>query len=355
MSAAEGAVRAIADVGRARRASARERIAHATAGRWSNQEVDELAPALVRAGRITLNFHPDRPTMLGVTVAEGLRRRGRYVSQFVTGASNGSRSAVGGGERAGWEQRLFADAYGDDASADERPVYGSLDLLLDPHGGSPRFGSCFVVLRPHVVSRTTFCVGDSHTGPIDVGTADEPLALIAGLVEQAVDGRLLGRSLGVDSLCDAVAGRLPSHPPDRELDGYVEAQVHGGVELRSDVERIVLDPSFVGTDVEDHLRASADELGFELAWHAGSTLAVDAVPSDFRGPTMPSLARRAAGDRSQLDAAAIGRLAAASPLAPPSIPGDPPESDLQQLKYLWHVLLRFGRDATAYSAEIAAG
>lgn len=281
-----------------------------------------------------------------MTVAARLLHCGRYQSQWVTGLSAGSRSAIAGGERQRFERELFGGAYdGGDPATTEFPVYGSLDLVFDPHGGSPRFGSSFVVVHRHVLDRTTLCVGDSHTGPRDVGTIDRPWAILAGLAEQAARAELLNRSLGVEALLQACAGSLRFDRPSRDLDGYVEAQVHGGVSLDSDVEAVVLDPSFQGSSVNKDMQAAAERYGFPLRWHGGSELYVDDVPSDFRGPTMPEVARAVVGADGIIDAHAIGIHAAKLRFDDPTPAGDAPDSDLQQLKYLWHTLLAHGHDA----------
>jgi hypothetical protein len=293
-----------------------------------------------------LNFQPDRVTASNSTVSAGLLEDGRYRSQWVTGISNGSRSAVAGGDRHGFERALFDGAYDAvDPATYEFPVYGALDLLQDPHGGSPRFGSSYVVLASHVRRRTTLCVGDSHLGPRDVGTFDAPWSLLAGLAEQAAARSLLDRALGLDDFFRVLDGRIPSLTPSRCLDGYVEAQVHGGIDLARDVEAIVLDPSFAGTDTDRDITTAARRYGFAIGWHGGSALAVGDVPSDFRGPSMPGLARRVAGPDGVVDALSIGRAARRVPLDGPLPGGDPRESDLQQLKYLWHTLLAHGQDA----------
>lgn len=48
-----------------------------------------------------------------------------------------------------------------------------------------------------------------------------------------------------------------------------------------------------------------------------------------------------------VDAHAIGRRATKLPFTEPIVAGDTPDSDLQQLKYLWHTLLACGKDAAA--------
>ena len=321
--------------------------------RWSgatrsvtDEPLDAWVDRFREAGRLTLNFHPDRVGSLGIGVSAALLETGRYLSQWTTGVSAGSRSAVPGGERQAWESSVFDGAYlGADPSVTDHPVYGSLDLLLDPHGGSPRFGSSFVILHRHVRERTTLCLGDSHLGPTDIGTFDEPACVLAGLAEQAEGHDLLDRGLGIDDLLEACRGSYLSVRPARDLDGYIEAQVHGGVSLAIDVETIVVDPSFEGTEVGSDLEAAAERYQFELAWHGGSEIRIGEVPDDFRGPAMLDLARRIARPDDVIDARAIGNYARSAFVSEPTIAGDPPESDLQQVKYLWHTLLACGRDA----------
>ena len=130
---------------------------------------------------------------------------------------------------------------------------------------------------------------------------------------------------------------------------HIEAQVHGGIDLATDVEAIVLDPSFAGTGTEQDITTAARRYGFELRWHGGSNLAVDDVPSDFRGPTMPSLARQIARD-GVVDACSIGIVARRVRVDRPPPGGDPPDSDLQQLKYLWHTMLAHGHDTVRQRA-----
>jgi Protein of unknown function (DUF3626) len=68
------------------------------------------------------------------------------------------------------------------------------------------------------------------------------------------------------------------------------------------------------------------------------------VPDDFRGPTMPTLGRAVARPDGVVDAHAIGLRAAKVPYANATPSGDSDDSELQQLKYLWHTLLAHGHD-----------
>ncbi|MCG5472421.1 DUF3626 domain-containing protein [Micromonospora sp. LAH09] len=310
--------------------------------------------AAIGSGRLTVNFHPDRLCADGRTVADALAGDGAYRSQFVTGISNGGLTAYPGGDRDRWEHRMFDGAYQrPGVTSAQRPTYGGLNLLDHADGACPRFGSCHLRLRPPVLSRATFCLGDSHLSPTVVGTADAFEAVLAGLLAGvAATGECLGRA-GTDL---ATLARTLLDPPTgpgtvgRALDDYVEAQVHGTLDLAYDVEALVVDPSFAGTPTGATLESIAQRHGFPLRWHPGFVLAVDRVDAEFRGPAIPVLAARVHREFARagepVDAALIGR-AAASVVAEPHRWADrgPIADTLQHLKQLWHVLVRHG---TAY-------
>ncbi|WP_435178000.1 DUF3626 domain-containing protein [Actinacidiphila sp. bgisy145] len=246
--------------------------------------------------RVTLNFHPDRVHQ-GRHILSGLAADGVYRSQFATGTGNGGLTAYPGGDRWHWESRIFGGAY-DEAPNEQRPVYGALDFRGRTTGGAPRFGSAHFRLSAGALARATFCYPDSSTDPADFGVA-ERMALVA---LAAADRR------------DA-------------LDDYVEAHVHGPVLLARDVEALVLDSCYRGTEVEELARA----LPCPLQWHAGFRLTVAELRRhpDFRGPRFVALgARIAVGGR--LDPSVIAAAAASG------------EHDPQDLKKVWHCLARFG-------------
>ncbi len=271
---------------------------------------------------ITVNFHPYRLLADGRSVAQCLAADGVYRTQFETGISNGGVGAF----RDAWEQRMFPGCYAGPAG---RPVYGALNLAGHPDGAAPRFGSCHLVLRPEVTARATFSHGDSVTEPRVVGTAASFGAVWAALLDEVAR---TGQALHVPA--ESPAGWVaalgePRTAPGRTMDDYVEAQVHGGVTLATDVAAVVADPSFRGTPYESLLRAT----GVPLSWSPGFALPAADFPAELRGPQVPPLAARVAAryGRPVLDAEVIGR-AAAEPGAP-----------LQLLKYLWHILVILGR------------
>ncbi|MGC5334203.1 DUF3626 domain-containing protein [Micromonospora sp. DT62] len=348
-----------------REAALRERpaalaaIARALAGSGVAHGPEHLIAAVGANGRLTLNFHPDRLLADGRTVADALTAEGVYRSQFETGISNGGLTAFPGGDRDRWEETLFGGAYQTaGVRPADRPKYGGLNLLDHPDGACPRFGSCHLRLRPQVLARATFCFGDSHFGPRDLGTVDVFEPVLAALLA-ATDGT--GVSLGVPGDVVTLTRALLRRREDaawapgaagRALDDYIEAQVHGELSLARDVAAMVVDPSFRGTETGATLAALARRHGFALRWHAGFALPVDRIDAEFRGPAIPPLAARVHAEFARpgelVDAALIGR-AAVSVITEPSRWADrgPTEVTLQHLKQLWHVLVRFGAPTRA--------
>ncbi|MFD2768514.1 DUF3626 domain-containing protein [Micromonospora eburnea] len=330
-------------------------IARHLAGSGTAHQAEQVVAAVAAYGRLTLNFHPDRLLRDGRTVAEALDQDGVYRSQFETGISNGGLTAFPGGDRDRWEGTLFGGAYQRPGVLPaERPKYGGLNLLDHVDGACPRFGSCHLRLRPEALHRATLCFGDSHTQPKDVGTLDvfEPV-LAALLGATAGTGVSLGLAgMDTDTLLRTLLGnrKRESTVAGRALDDYIEAQIHGEVSLARDVETLVVDPSFRGTEAGRILAGIARRHGFPLHWHCGFELPVDGVDAEFRGPAIPPLAARVhaqfARPGEPVHAALIGR-AAASLVREPERWADrgPAEVTLQHLKQLWHVVVRFGTPA----------
>ncbi|WP_353508011.1 DUF3626 domain-containing protein [Intrasporangium sp.] len=263
-----------------------------------------LGPPLEDGVRVTLNFHPDR--LIGdVPILRALARDGRYRSQFETGTSNGGLTAHHGGARWEWESRIFGGAY-DAAAPALRPKYGALNRSRAPFGGAPRFGSAHLRLAQHTLARTTFCYPDSVFEPGHFGVASR---------------------YALSEIADTHPALFPGAAEQDPLDDYVEAHVHGVLDLGSDVEAIVLDPCFRGGPVEQ----DAHGLGLAVEWHAGYCLEVDTLRAHagYRGPEIVELGVRLAegehlNPRLIGDASRTGRY------------------DEQALKRVWHYLARFG-------------
>lgn len=249
------------------------------------------------AWRVTLHFHPDRLAG-GVPILRRMAANGVYRSQFETGTGNGGLTAFPGGDRWRWESRMFGGAY-DDGPAALRPKYGALNFRRRRVGGSPRFGSAHLRLTAGAMERATFCYPDSFLEPCHFGVAARVSALVAMAAADNKD----------------------------PLDNYVEAHVHGVLDLAADVEALVLDPCYQGTDVE----ADARRLGRPVEWHGGFRVTTEDL-------------RRNAGYRAP-EFAELGISLARGGCLDPAMIGDASRAgrhDEQSLKRVWHYVARFG-------------
>lgn len=303
--------------------------------------------------RVALHFHPDRPAADMKCVAELLLEQGSYKSQFETQISNGSVSAYQGGARDIWERKLFGGAYQLEGVVNsERPKYGALDLMFHPDGPAPRFGSCYFLLNPSTSYRCTYSYGGSQDNPPEKGTYEELDDILAAIFKDAFfrEYAIGEKDLTPRKLVDQLLFSL-EHPfadpserkPSRNLNHFIEAQVHGDIALKDDVEILVADPSFKGTYVGKLIEQICLKYSIDLFWHMGFSMQAEEVPQNFRGATMPSLATRIERN-GYIDASAIGH-AVNNLKRNPVLWSDRGnyEEVLQELKYMWHVLVRFGK------------
>jgi hypothetical protein len=312
--------------------------------------------------KIALHFHPDRPDPTMKSVAEALLEQGIYKSQFESLLSNGSVSAFPGGERDLWEKKIFGGAYNLKGSTQsQRPKYGALNLMLHPDGPSPRFGSCYFLLSPKVSFRSTFTYLDSHQDPKEKGTYEEFDIILAALMMETFlrDFAIGEKDLTPRKLIDHLLvnlekpfSDLSNQEPNRNLNHYIEAQIHGVISLAEDVEVLVADPSFKGTYIGRVLEELCSKYSIALYWHMGFSLLVDEVPVDFRGPSMPSLAKRIARGNEYIDVSMIGSAAIDLKRDPVSWSDRGSYMEvLQELKLLWHVLVRYGKPLRYFKSD----
>lgn len=247
---------------------------------------------------ITINFHPDRFTKNGLPVLQAIKIDQELKSQFETGTSNGGLTAYYGGDRWRWEHNVFDGVY-DNCSAFQRPKYGALNYKKLSTGGSPRFGSAYFRLKREIIQRVTFCYPDSYFEPVNFATYE----YLDSLIELASKGNL------------------------DELDNYIEAQIHGKIDIKTDMEAIVLDPIYKGTIIEEQ----AMQLPLKVEWHLGYKLDIKVmeIHPDYRGAKYVEIARKIAKEGS----------------INPKILGDAINIlgyNQQEIKKIWHYLARFG-------------
>ena len=277
---------------------------------------------------------------------------GIYKNQFESKLSNGKLSPYLGGPRDIWENKIFGGAFSSGETAfSDRPKYGALDLMRHSDGPAPRFGSCYFILHQSVSLRSTFTYLDSHRNPEERGTLAVFEDIMAGLMMECFERHYaLGeKNIAPSKLIEHLSTNLgtpytdPSRKlPARNLNHYIEAQVHGPIELESDVEILVADPSFKSNRVGIYFKELCEKYNIHLFWHGGFGLHVSKVPIDFRGPSMPSLANRISKN-GWIDATIIGQAAQDLSRNPEQWRDRGTfEECLQELKLLWHVLVQYG-------------
>lgn len=312
--------------------------------KFSNITEDEheaLNNKVLKSACINLHFHPDRYLSADKQIIDGLIETGQYKNQFQTKISSGSLTAKSGGDREVWENKLFDNFYA--GNAQDRPKYGSLNLTYTSDGASPRFGSCYFVTNPEIKNRCTFTYGDSYLLPKERGVAKNLTQIYARLY-QDVFTRNTALGSQYESLRDFFKRTTSLLDLNRliqkrshNLDFYIEAQVHGYIDLRKDISALVADESFKGTKLENRLRILCEKFDISLIWNPGYQLKDNAFPDDFRGIETKIFAKKIA-DNGLINAYIIGKA-----LSDDEIKSQYNSLHLFQLaKYIWHCLVKFG-------------
>ena len=299
--------------------------------------------------RIAIHFHPYRLDSSSKSVLELLHQEGQYKSQFETKISNGSLTAYIGGKRDLWENVLFGQVFSsNNIGLSDRPKYGALDLLGHFDGASPRFGSCYFLLKPELTKYTTFCYLDSYANPKEKGTLRVFDDILASLLSECFERSFaLGEhNIRPHQLLAKINQNLNLEHrkpfdkiPSRNLNHYIEAQVHTSINLKDDVDYLVADSSFKNTEYEQKLEQLCHKYQIELAWYKGFELPSAEVPNHFRGSKMPMVAEQIA-ENGKINAYILGK---AEKRYQQIIQDEKQlKIKLQELKYLWHILVQYG-------------
>ena len=320
---------------------------------YTARDINRVMQAIFTHFHITVNFHPDRYGGDGRLVIESLIDDGIYRNQFETNTTTGGRTAYEGGERDNWERSLFGGAYhAPGCLGEHRPKYGALDLLNNEGGATPRFGSCCLVLRPHVAAHASFAYGDSSTNPTALGTRDAFLPLLRALLSDVEAGGKLLDGIRCD-VAGAIGYLLRGPDADKrparliEYNRFIETHIHGELRIGMDAEALCADTSFADSEIRPLLELCCARHGLRLEWIPPRRVCVEDIDDEFRGPLMKPLAReiltRFDEPGGYIDARIIGRAARATHDDPQgwSQFGDPAWL-FQRVKQLWHIVANFG-------------
>lgn len=157
------------------------------------------------------------------------------------------------------EKALFGKHY-DEAKGDARPKYGNLNVLAHILGDSRsrHYGQSYLVLKDVTMrKRTTITSGDS----LDAGTTIQVGTLAAGNIAHVILDCFSARAFGKDKVMrtrrSAALAKILAHnaitpeakDPRIDLDllpRYQELQFHGSVDLKRDVDELVIHPDELG-------------------------------------------------------------------------------------------------------------
>lgn len=327
----------------------------------------ELVAALRARAVITVNFHAGRLLDDRRSVAEVLGDDGVYECRFAAPLAGDRRFASPGDDPDHWRTSMRV------AGAEAATTHGGLDLLDQPNGACPRFGACHLRLRPEALERATIRYGAGPATAAPTGL----LPIVADLLDSAAaTGRLLGRD-GVDVGAFVAAVLEPERPREgplarvmnRSLDDYVAAQIAGPIDLRTDVDALVIDPAYAGTRTGMLLLSAARRCGVRTRWNPGGVLPVSRIPiaaprqdgaelavwqafcAHGRARRLAEQVARATGQREGelfLSAAVISSAGVSAVRDPQRWESwGVPAEVLTALKYLWLLVVTYGEPAAA--------
>lgn len=314
----------------------------------SQEQLTHFISLIQRKASIAVHFHPYRLNKQGQGVLKSLIDSKHYKSQFETNISNGALDPTKGGKREQWENTLFGNTYNQSVKLANKPKYGALDLWRFSDGPAPRFGSCFFVLKPHLSQYATFTYLDSHLNPDAKGTIHCFEVILESLLSEAFERDFaIGKAnIRPHQLLEQVSKRLNTNysqfsqeAPSRNLNHYIEAQIHTHIQLDTDVDYLVADCAYKYTEYEKDLKLLCEKCEIELIWNKGFQLAAIDVPHHFRGKEMPKIAEQIAINQS-ISAYALAKAEQRYYQAKTDSPML--QNQLQQLKYLWHTLVKYG-------------
>ena len=229
-----------------------------------------------------------------------------------------------------------------------RPKYGALSLIGHPDGPSSRFGSCYFLSNSSLCKYTTFTYLDSYFNPKEKGTIEIFDDIISSVLSECFqkDAALGFRNIRPDKLVRHINKYLKGDSdlkfetqPSKNLDHYIEAQIHTEINLENDMDILVADKAFQKTEYEHLFIKLCENYNLKLRWNHGLELKANNVPDNFRGVEMPIIAKEIAINN-KINAYSIAK--AEDKISANSRDESEIKKKNQLLKYLWHTLVKYG-------------
>jgi hypothetical protein len=152
-----------------------------------------------------------------------------YRNQFETNISGGSLSKSA---RDDWEKQLFNGLYLH-SEGSEKVKYGALNITNDSSGvrSAHGYGNSYLVLNDATKVRTSFVWGDSSLKDLHIANYRNFYPILLYLGNNALD-EIVKIAMGKQPCSTIVYGN------------YIEAQIHGPVRFKEDVDTLVVNSMF---------------------------------------------------------------------------------------------------------------
>lgn len=234
---------------------------------YSESDLQKCLEYLDKQAPLTVNL-PPKVTVgdTEVSVFKSLQGEGRYKNLWERGGRRAANPKAPQRSPAFFlhkESKTFQAQY-NAVSPRERPKYGALNPLKLPQGGASVFGRGVLILKPEVKQRTTYVPRDSRFTEMDqVGFQGAMAGCLAAksndYLRQVMDVSLGNRAVG-------------SYQPEEEPgaftgSNYIEAHIHGDIDLANDLAGVALDRCYQGTQYAQDAEAFALQFKVPLEWY----------------------------------------------------------------------------------------
>jgi len=224
-------------------------------------------------------------------------------------------------------------------------------------GASAGFGSCFFTLKHHVMERCTFTYGDSVTNPDIFGTKNSFYGIFRAILINAKENKQFFNNKNyftVKDLIDYLLSLRKEMPTEMSNNfdvyipiQYIEAQVHGEINLFNDVDCFYIDESFKDTEINEQAEGISELYDIKIFWIPERKIHVKDIGDEFWGPIISVLARKIISKFNIADeyinAEIIGRASRDSMLSPDEWADLGNELEVfQYMKYLWRTVVYCG-------------
>ena len=229
---------------------------------FTPEQVKQISKRISESTELRMDrvFSPNS-TSFGRVMATGeLENQFTVAARGLRATSSGALAPYKGGARDDWERTLTGGALQKNKDyvtleenkkfplkvAQERPVYGYLYDPLAQDRGHTHYGGVSLVMKPEVRGRTTLTPTNSSAfGPDNIkqniATLENNAPMMRRFFElQGKNIQYYGEGVRREVL-DMIEGKRYVEGFTRG--GYTEAQIYGGVKLKRDVEKIIVDGS----------------------------------------------------------------------------------------------------------------